>query len=589
MKKLKLTQVAVALVAFMLISSCGIKDMLKKIDDVKFVATPNPLEMHNGKVAVSIKVDFPKDYFNPKAVVELVPYLEYEGKTKDLKKVNLQGEKVKSNFDVIKEAGGSFTYTDEFDYEPEMKVSELKLKIKAWEDGKEADAQEIPFEKILAKGVITTSELIPSAMEEDVLESSGDMFKGTAFAKVTLPEKTTIPYNATILYPVQRHTVRSSETKKEAVTKLIDNVNSATQNELTYVGTEISSYASPDGPEDLNQSLVEKRGGSAEKYIAGKLKKAKYETAVKKETTPAEDWDGFKAELEKSDIADKELILRVLSMHSDPVKREEEIKNIAEAYTDLKAKILPLLRRSEIKILFESKQRTNDQILTLAQSDAATLTEVELLHGGTVPTDLNERKKLYETMVATYGQDWRGPNNLGVVHVGLGDNAGAKAQFEKANGLDANNGIVNNNLGVMYALEGDYVKAGEFLKNATVSDPETQKIVDYNLGTVTAAQGDYDGGVSKLSGSNTISEALTKLMKGDIAGARTAIDAAKSDSGLKYYVKAVIEARDNKNDVALENLKTAISKDADLKERAITDMEFHAIRDQEAFKEIVKP
>ncbi len=588
MKKLKLTQVAVALVAFMLLTSCGIKDMLKKIDDVKFEANPNPLEMHNGKVAVNISAKFPADYFQPTAVVELVPYLEYNGKTKDLKKLNLQGEKVKANFDVIKKSGGSYTYTDEFDYDPEMKVSELKLKIKAWVDGKEAEAMEIPFNKVLAKGIITTSELIPTAMDEDVLESSGDMFKGTAFAKVTLPEKTVIPYNATILYQVQRHNIRSTETRKDEVKKLISDVKGASQGELKYIGTEIASYASPDGPLDLNEGLVEKRGGAAEKYISGNLKKAKLATAVKKETTPAEDWEGFKSELEKSDIKDKELILRVLSMHSDPVKREEEIKNIAEAYEDLKSKILPLLRRSEIKITFESKQRTNDQILSLAQSDAAKLTEVELLHGGTVPSDLNQRKGIYETFVTTFPQDWRGPNNLGVIHVGLGDNAGAKAQFEKANGLDANNGIVNNNLGVMYALEGDYVKAAEYLKNATVSDAATQKIVDYNLGTVTAAQGDYDGGVAKLSGSNTISEALTKLMKGDVAGARTAIDGAKSEGGLKWYVKAVVEARDNKNDAALENLKTAISKDASLKERAKTDMEFHAIRDQQEFKDIVK-
>jgi len=419
MKKLKLTQVAVVLVAFMLLTSCGIKDMLKKIDDVKFEATPNPLEMHKGKVAVTVKVNFPAEYFKPKAVVELVPYLEYNGKTKDLKKLNLQGEKVKSNFDVIKESGGNYTYTDEFDYDPEMKVSELKLKIKAWEDGKEADAVEVPFNKVLAKGIIVTSELIPDAMDEDVLESAGngDMFKGTAFAKVTLPEKTTIPYNATILYQVQRHKIRSTETKKDEVKKLIADVNSATEGELTYLGTEIASYASPDGPLDLNEGLVEKRGGAAEKYMSKNLKKANLATAVKKETTPAEDWEGFKAELEKSDIKDKSLILRVLSMHSDPAKREEEIKNIAEAYEDLKDKILPLLRRSEITIKFESKQRTNDQILALAQSDAATLTEVELLHGGTVPSDLNERKKLYETMISTYPQDWRGPNNLGVIHV----------------------------------------------------------------------------------------------------------------------------------------------------------------------------
>ena len=588
MKKLRVLQLAVVVVALVLLASCGgLKNMAKNIDQVAFSATPNPMEMHAGKVKVNMTATFPADYFDAKVVVEVTPYISYGEQTKDLKSITLQGEKVQSQFDKVAKTGGTVNYTDEFDYEPAMRMSTLKLRIKAWQDGKEEAAVTVPYDKVIATGIVTTSELIQQAMSEDVLEAANDMFKGTVEAKVQLPAKTQIPYTAVIRYPIQRAELTGAEKKREDVQAFVASVNKAADENYTYLGTQISSYASPDGPTELNEGLVEKRGTTAEKYMAGNLKKAKIQGAVKKETTAAEDWAGFQAELQKSDIQDKDIILRVLTMHQDPEVREREIKNIAEAYEDLKVKILPLLRRSEIVINFETEQRPDQEIVALAKTTPATLTEVELLHGATVPASLAERKAIYENFIATYPNDWRGPNNLGVVLVGLGDNAGAKAQFEKANSLSNSNGIVQNNLGVMAAMEGDYEKAATYLRNATVSDPAVQKLVEYNLGSVAGAKADYDGANSKLSGTNTINEAITKLMKGDNAGARTAIDAAKADTGLKYYVKAIVEARDKNKAAVIENLKTAIAKDASLKARAASDVEFQDLMNDADFKALV--
>jgi tetratricopeptide (TPR) repeat protein len=588
MKKNHLFRATTVIMALVIVASCGgLKKMAKNISLVTFTSTPKPLVMQAGKVTLNMTAAFPAKYFDPKAVVEVTPVLNYGEQKKELKPITLQGEKVQNNFTKVSTAGGTVTYSDTFDYDPAMKVSTVTLKIRAWQDGKEAAAVVMPYEQVINVGIITSSELIPQAMREDVLEGSNDQFRGTTFAKVVLPEKTVVPYSAIIRYQIQRADLGTEAKKNAELTQLVSNVQNATGSNLTYLGTEISSYASPDGPEDLNEGLVAKRGNTAEGYMSSQLKKAKIQGAVKKATTAAEDWDGFRAELQNSNIQDKEIILRVLSMHQDAETREKEIKNIAEAYEDLKDKILPLLRRSEIKINFESPQRPSNQILDMAVNAPAKLTEVELLHGATLPTDLNQRKAVYQNFVTTYPNDWRGPNNLGVVMVALGDNTGAKAQFEKANTLSNGNGIVRNNLGVMAAMEGNFEKAAEYFKNANVSDPAVQKQVDYNLGSVASAKGNYDEGNSKLSGTGTINEALTKLMKGDNSGARTAINAAKSETGLKYYVKAIVEARDKNKDAAIENLSKAVAKDPSLKLRAATDMEFYEMMNDSAFKALL--
>src|SRR5690606_40548780 len=52
-------------------------------------------------------------------------------------------------------------------------------------------------------------------------------------------------------------------------------------------------------------------------------------------------------------FADTDLVLRVLEMYPDVTKREQEIRNMAATYNEISVDILPTLRRSEIKLMYD--------------------------------------------------------------------------------------------------------------------------------------------------------------------------------------------------------------------------------------------
>ena len=115
-----------------------------------------------------------------------------------------------------------------------------------------------------------------------------------------------------------------------------------------------------------------------------KITEAEAEGFLSMMTTP-EDWEGFKALMEKSNIQDKELILRVLSMYSDPVVREKEIKNISQLIKKLQMKYLPQLRRSVMSVDVDVVGKSDEELLkTLAMSDPKSLNLEEILYAATL-------------------------------------------------------------------------------------------------------------------------------------------------------------------------------------------------------------
>ncbi|PID93103.1 MAG: hypothetical protein CSA96_00625 [Bacteroidetes bacterium] len=570
MKNLKVF--AIFILAAAVLSSCGgLNKMVKEHDQVSYKVTPEVLEAHAGEVDVTVDVNYPAKYFDKKAIVTLTPVVQYEGGEKALEPIILQGQDVTENHKVISyDNGGKVSFSKTFSYEEPMMVSELVVRGSATRKAKTA---ELGTEK-LADGIIITSTLVRN--DPKVL------YFADKFEQI-IPQS----YEADIKYLINRADIRRSQMKKEEIELLNDTLKAYTANErIKMKGIEISAYASPDGELDLNTKLAEKRQKSAEKYLAGQLKKAKIDVAdelLSLMSTP-EDWAGFKRALEASDIKDKEMILRVLSMHSDPVVREQEIRNLSAAFEVIADEILPQLRRSKFTVNVDKIGWSNDELKELWTSNPDTLVLEELLYTATLMNDNETKADIYKKATKVAPKCVRAHNNLGAVYFEMGKLKKAKAAFEAAKALKDHD-IVNNNLGAVALKQGEVDAAKEAFTASLGAGPK----VNYNLGIIGIMQGDYNTAVNYFGNEASFNAALAKYLNGaDEDAFRTAANLEASP--YRSYLLAIIAASQDKPEVVYENLKQAISSCKNpqkMKNHAKKNMEFAKLFNEPAFKAIV--
>jgi len=571
MKKIRSYFILVLAVAFL--SSCsGLNKMKKNAGQVNYDVVPEVLEAHGGIVAVSIKGTFPEKYFDKNTVLEATPVLTYEGGETAFDVVKVQGENVQENNEVIKYTGGNFSYSSKVDYSEEMMVSDLVLRVKATRKGQSLDFDPVK----LADGVIATSTL---AEEYTMPIMMKDNFKRI------IPEDKM----ADIHYLINMANIRNSELKSEDIEALKEYLATVNEDErLEFINMLVSSYASPDGELDFNEKLSEKRAASAEKYIKREFEKAEISDIEKEgfveSKATAEDWEGFQAEVSESAIEDKDMILRVLSMYSDPVVREREIKNIAAAYEALKEDILPRLRRSKLIVNVNKIGRSDDEILEAINSDPTQLNIEELLYAGTLTEDMEEQLKYYTIAANQVPKCIRAHNNVGYVNLKLDNLAEAKAAFEKAKAI-SNNDVVKNNLGAVALMEGDLDAAEELFTSMTSSTPTST----FGLGTIALVRGEYDKAVNYFGTEASTNNALALTLKGDLSKAKVMLDGMEMcKCGTPSYLKAVIGARMDDKDYTLNSLREAVEFNADWKAYAAKDVEFAMFAEDEAFKAIVQ-
>ena len=567
----KIRNSALIILAAAVISSCGgLNKMVKDADQVAYKVTPEVLEMHGGEVDVAVEVTYPAKYFNKKAILTLTPVVKYAGGETELESLVVQGEDVTDNNKVINfTTGGREKASDSFEYADEMMLSELFVKISG-----EAKGKTVQFDDIkLADGIIATPNLVE--VNPKVL-TFGDNFE-----RVVADE-----YVTDIKYVINRADVRRSETSKDDVKGMTDFLKKVDGDErIELKKLEVSAYASPDGEFDFNDKLSQKRQQSADKYLQSTLKQAKVDVAKELFSLLAtpEDWDGFKKLMEASDIKDKEMILRVLSMHSDPEVREQEIKNITAAFEEIKVKILPDLRRSKFTVAVDKIGWSDDELKKHWTSGSVELNMEELLYTATLFEDLSVKEAIYRKTIANHPKCLRAHNNLGWTLFKQGNIDAAEASFMAAKEMKDND-IVNNNLGAVALVKNDVEKASELLTSALGAGSD----VNYNLGIVNIIEGDYSKALNYFGSEDTYNKALALyLNNSDEMGFRTAVNLT-DETARQYYLVAVIAAFQKKDDVAMENLKVAVSKDASLKERAKKDIEFAALFENAEFKSIVQ-
>lgn len=559
-KGLFLSLIAAAVV----LASCN--KTLPKPDEI--TVNPNPLEKVGSKVNADITGTFPAKKFAKKGVLKVTPVLKFDGQEVLGTPVTYVGEKAKENGKTVNyKNGGTYKQSCSFDYVPAMRKSELYLRFEATVGKK---VIEIPDLKI-ADGVIATSELAEA--KDNKTAGTPDKFQRV------IQELT----EADIKFLIQSSELRSSETKNEGVKNVQAAIKDAKDNEKKEISKiEVSGYASPDGAQALNENLAKNRQKVAANFLKKDLKKNKVTTAVESNIT-AEDWEGFRKAMENSNMRDKDLVLRVLSMYSDPEEREAQIKNLSAVYGTIAEEILPALRRSRLILTTDLIGKSDDEIREIAKNDPSQLSVEELLYAATLTEDKAEKLRLYKQAADQYN-DYRAYNSMGQIYFGDGEIAEARRCYAKALEIQPNDSDVNYNAGIAALADGDLAKAEEHLGKAA----GTKANLNAALGTLYTAKGDYNAAKKAYGETASNNAAVQQILSEDYAAASKTLANVKEPNATTAYLKAIVGARTNDKDAVYNNLKSAIAQDGKLKARAAQDIEFAKFAEEAEFQAIVK-
>ena len=561
-KKLYLPLVALLVLAF---SSCS---KMGELSADYFTTNPEVLEAVGGKVPVTITGKFPEKYFKKNAIVEVTPVLRWDGGEAKGQPATFQGEKVQGNDQTISyKTGGTYTMKASFDYVPEMAKSELYLDFKIKKGKKEYT---IPSVKI-ADGVIATSEL-------PTVNSANAALAPDAFQRIIKQAK-----EAQIMFLIQQANLRANELKSEGLKDFNKQVVTVAGDTKNYKlnNIEVSAYASPDGGVSLNTTLAENRESNTTKMLNKDLKKAKIDAPVDAKYT-AQDWEGFQELVSKSNIQDKELILRVLSMYQDPAQREQEIKNISSVYKNLADDILPQLRRSRLTLNYEIIGKSDEEITKLASSNPSELNIEELLYAATLTNDPAKQEAIYTQATKQFPNDYRAYNNLGKLAYQAGNVDKAESYLKKAASVNAAP-EVNMNLGLISLIKGDKAAAEAYFGKAAGT-----KELGESMGNLYIAQGQYERAVNSFGDAKTNSAALAQILAKDYNKAKNTLAGVEKPDAYTDYLMAVLGARTNNSSMVTSSLKSAVAKEPALAKKAATDLEFSKFFTNADFMSIIK-
>lgn len=538
--------------SMMILSSCS---KLGALSSDNFKVDPNPLETTAGQVPATINGMFPEKYMKKKATVTVIPELRYgNGQAVHGTGATFQGEKVQGNNQTISyKVGGNYSMKTNFKYVPEMQKSELYLTFDAYIGSKKVD---VPAVKV-ADGIVATSELSGRTVKSAQASVAQDAYQRIIEHK----------QEANIKFLIQQATLRKSELKNNSVKEFVEMLKkiNADKEGLNLKNVEVSAYASPDGGLKLNDKLAAQRQDNTEKFVNKTLKDTKVEAPVDAKYT-AQDWEGFQELVKVSDIQDKDVILRVLSMYKDPEEREQQIKNMSAVFRELADGILPELRRARLTLNYEVIGRSDAQIVEQFGNDASQLSNEELIYGATLVNDA-QKEAFYKKAAELYN-DARAYNNLATLAFAKGDLSAAKNYAQKAQSVDGSNAESNANLGLIALAEGNVRDAENYIAKAANAFGLSEIVGNLNL-----MKGNYAQAEQDFANINSNSAALAQILNKNYNAATSTLNNIKNGDATTEYLKAILNARLGNNSAAATALKAAISKDSSYAKYSENDLE----------------
>lgn len=557
-----LLKTTTALLLAVLVSSCACR--LKPLNGSAAQVDPNPLTLVGTQIPGQVRLTLPAKWCHKRAIVNITPELRYSGTSVTGQTVTIQGENVRDNYQTISyERGGSVIVPFAFDYKPGMEQSDLYLTFTATVKGKKVNLPAIKVARgtIMTAGLASISDITPALARD-------------AFQRVIKEQ-----YTADLKFLINRAEVRAAELNKREVKDWQDVVDNAYQVPNQEVDIEIQAYASPDGAQDLNERLSAQRERNTSSVIARKLGKKKIEVNAH---YTAEDWDGFQKLLEASNIQDKELVLRVLSMYPDPEDREREIRNLSHVFTQLADEILPELRRSRLNANVRIIGKSDDEFKMFMAQRPGRLTIEEILYTATLYDNAKDQMNAYQQATQLYPKDYRAYNNIGTLYLAQGNYEQAAKYFAQAQKIQPN--AASNMNEALLALDRGDLATAQRLMGSAVEVPEAGQ----GIGFLQMHEGKYADAVRSFGNTPSNALAIAQIMQGQYADATRTLAAVAQPNGETAYLKAVVAARTNDLQGLISNLRSAIAQDSSYALRAQRDLEFAAFSQTPEFVALVK-
>lgn len=545
---------ALSVVAVATLSSCS---KMGALSADYFTVVPNPLEANSGQVPATINGIFPEKYMKKKATVAVTPVLRYNGGEAKGQPAMFQGEKVEGNNQTIAyRMGGNYTMRTNFGFVEPMRRSELYL---TFDVRKGKKVYNVPDVKV-ANGVLATSELVKRTVKEANAAYAADNFQRIVKQK----------QEANIQFLVNQAIIRTGELKGVSVQQFLSTLRDiqADAEAKAVDNIEIASYASPEGAFQFNSELAQNRGKNTKEYVNKELAASGLKAEVNTKYT-AEDWEGFQQLVAKSNIQDKDVILRVLSMYQDPEERETQIRNISAAYTDLAKEILPQLRRSRIMLNYDLIGRSDEQIKAQYAADPKELSVDELIYAASLTDDVAQKQAILFTAASQYPADYRAYNNLATLAYQRGDFDAARQYIDKALALNGAAAEANVNNGLLYMVNGNADAATQALAKGSGAAELNEA-----MGNLSLMKGNYAQAVSQFGNTASNSAALAQILNKDYLKANSTLTQVAQPDAMTSYLKAIVAARTNDAGKVTANLSDAIAKDPSLAELAKSDWEF---------------
>lgn len=557
-----LLKITTALLLAVLVSSCACR--LKPLNGSAAQVDPNPLTLVGTQIPGQVRLTLPAKWCHKRAIVNITPELRYSGTSVTGQTVTIQGENVRDNYQTISyERGGSVIVPFAFDYKPGMEQSDLYLTFTATVKGKKVNLPAIKVARgtIMTAGLASISDITPALARD-------------AFQRVIKEQ-----YTADLKFLINRAEVRAAELNKREVKDWQDVVDNAYQVPNQEVDIEIQAYASPDGAQDFNERLSAQRERNTSSVIARKLGKKKIEVNAH---YTAEDWDGFQKLLEASNIQDKELVLRVLSMYPDPEDREREIRNLSHVFTQLADEILPELRRSRLNANVRIIGKSDDELKMFMAQRPGRLTIEEILYTATLYDNAKDQMNAYQQATQLYPKDYRAYNNIGTLYLAQGNYEQAAKYFAQAQKIQPN--AASNMNEALLALDRGDLATAQRLMGSAVEVPEAGQ----GIGFLQMHEGKYADAVRSFGNTPSNALAIAQIMQGQYADATRTLAAVAQPNGETAYLKAVVAARTNDLQGLISNLRSAIAQDSSYALRAQRDLEFAAFSQTPEFVALVK-
>ena len=575
-------------IGILTISGCALPQMVKKSKEQNLTVEPNPLEVHADTVRFTMAVNLPVKMLKPKKAYTVNTYYRYGTQEIQLESVEFRSDDF-ANSDT-QEPRVSQEYS--FRYQDGMERGNIEIKGVASnpKNGNFLESDRIG----VADGIITTSRLVqPSYAAAYADHGYND-------------QEELIPTNVEFYFDQGRSVFKKSEIESDKGAQFAAFI---AEKNVTRTVT-ITGTHSPEGKDAINEELAGERAAAIEKWYREQMDKYDYQDQANEirfiQKPIIKDWNQLKTALasydgiSSSEKSEFNSIINGTGSFEQKEKQLQKLSNYKKVFDD----VYPQLRTAKTEVLTVKPKKSPEEIASLALSNPSALTVPELAYAAAKNPSLEEKKSIYEA-AAKKDDTWMVHNNLGAVHLEMAIQANARNRrnllstalnhFQISNQKNANV-EAQANMGMVMAMQENLWGAHAALTKALSMNPgnDVRQGISGAKGYVEIRVGRYDLAISSLNratngATDQFNKSLVQLLRKDYRNAQATIEAAlNSDSdAIAYYLAAVAAARQNNENKVVEHLRKAVGADADLKAKAVNDLEFRQFSGNQAFIDLM--